>query len=81
MDIEEKKGDLGQIPEKMLDFFAVHFNNCCKLVLHISRYVLFTLEIDTLFHTAIILNCFSFHDSSLTAAWAGHRLLCLLKQL
>ena len=40
-----------------------------------------TLEIYTLFLTAIILNFSSFHDSSLTAAWAGHRLLGRLKQL
>ena len=45
---------------------------------YVPRYI--TLEIYTLFLTAIILNFSSFHDSSLTA-WAGHWLLGRLKQL
>ena len=37
----------------------------------INDYSMVTLDIDTLFLTAIILNFSSFHDFSLTAAWAG----------
>ena len=36
---------------------------------------------DTVCHPAIILNCFSVHNSSHITAWAGHRLLGWPKQL